>query len=83
MEFAGQSYCAASDRYAHPAERDTVNLEECSLGVFIEMLPGHLGFVVLTDEKSKRNPIAAAIPIELLLIPEIEEIDNESIFEAQ
>lgn len=61
-------------------DRATHNFEECSIGVFVELLPGHVAVVALTNEAKSDDARLGVIPIELLLLPSREDSDNENLF---
>ena len=58
-------------------DRDTTQFEECSIGVFVEMLSGNVAVVNLTGEKKSRKSRIGVIPIELLLLPSLDDRYDE------
>jgi len=61
-------------------DRETEHFEECSIGVLVKMLPGHVALVALTTERKSRKARLGILPIELLLLPSLDDSDNEHLF---
>lgn len=62
-------------------DRATEHFDECSRGACVKTLLGQVALAALTRERKSRNARVGIIPLELLLLPSIEDSHNEHLFQ--